>query len=51
MDNQDIMGQMMVEYFKNVFVGNVNVESPEEENVGRVISKAQNDRLVAEIKF
>ncbi|XP_074323146.1 uncharacterized protein LOC141660083 [Apium graveolens] len=46
-DNQDVMAQMAVDYFQNIFAGDTNVEMHEEEIDGRVISNEQNDRLVS----
>lgn len=50
-DNLDIMGHMVVDYFKNMFASADNVEECEENNVRRLISREQNDRLEAEIEF
>lgn len=50
-DNIDVLGQMVVDYFKNIFGGDINVEVQEEENARSVVTKEQNDKLISEIKF
>ncbi|KAL8132835.1 hypothetical protein AgCh_008351 [Apium graveolens] len=50
-DNQNVMGQMVVEYFNKKIPGNQQIETHEEMIVGGLISKEQNEMLISDIKF
>lgn len=50
-DSIEDIGQMAVEYFKEIFTGNTNVDVQEEEAVRIIVTEEQNIKLVSELKF